>query len=187
MLLAAGDGRRQGDVGDEVAGFEDGFAVGGIAGEEVEVGDGDIALALFAVDVDCGFEGDEGDGHVRGVRGDAVLAGAEDGEGAVGAGDCGAAGAGVAFVAREGGVAEVHAAGALEEVAGGGGHVAELARRRRRGWPAETRDSFAGRWGGGRGRSCGRWRRCLRPPSGVAFDFVEGEAVDVDEGAGSRR
>ncbi len=36
------------------------------------------------------------------------------------------AGAGLALVAGEGGVAEVDAAGALQEVAAGGGHVAQL-------------------------------------------------------------
>ena len=115
-------------MGDEVAGIECGFNMRGCAGEQVEFGDGDVARAGCAVDGDDGFEGCEGDIHVGRVGGDTVLARSQNREGTVVAFDGRTAGAGCAFVAGHGGIAEVHAAGALEEVAAGGGHVAELSR-----------------------------------------------------------
>ena len=57
-----------------------------------------------------------------------MFAGAEDGERAVAAGDRRAAGAGLALVAGHGGVAEVHAPRALQEIAGRRRHVAQLGR-----------------------------------------------------------
>ncbi len=67
-------------------------------------------------------------GHVGGIGGDAVLAGAEDRQHAVGAADGRAAGAGVALVAGGRDVAKVDAARALEQVAGRGGGIAQLGR-----------------------------------------------------------
>src|ERR1700679_1024041 len=79
----AGARRWERDAGDEVAGLEDGFDVRRGAGDNVEVVDGDFAGARLALDVDGGFESGEGDVLVGGVGGDAVVTGAEDGEGAV--------------------------------------------------------------------------------------------------------
>ena len=115
------------DGGDEFVGLERGFDVRRAAGEKMEVVKGDGALALWAFDVDGGVERGEGYVHVGGVGGDALIACAEDGVDAVEAFEGRAAAAGVALVAGgEGGVHEVVAAGALEEIAAGGGHVAEL-------------------------------------------------------------
>ena len=44
-------------------------------------------------------------------------------------GDCWASATGFALVARHGGVAEVDAAGSLQQVSADGGHVADLRRR----------------------------------------------------------
>ena len=86
-----------------------------------------VRLPLGPGDVDGGVEGGEGYVHVGGIGGDALIACAEDGVDAVEAFDGGTAAARVALVAGgEGGVHEVVAAGALEEVAAGGGHVAKL-------------------------------------------------------------
>src|SRR4051812_881486 len=63
------------------------------------------------------------------MRGDAGLAGAEDRVDPVDAVDGGAAAAGRAFVARCGDVVEIEAARALQEIAAGRGHVAQLLRR----------------------------------------------------------
>ena len=115
------------DGGDEFAGGEDGFSGGVVAVGDVELLEGDFAFgADFVVDDGGCVEGGEGDAHVGGVGGDALVAGAEEGVHAVEAVDGRAAGAGLALVAGIGGVAEIGAAGALHEVAGGGGHVAEL-------------------------------------------------------------
>ena len=61
------------DGGDELVGLEVGVELRGGAGETVEVGDGDGALALWALDVDGGVEGGEGDVHVGGIGGDALI------------------------------------------------------------------------------------------------------------------
>jgi len=135
------------------------------------------------LDVDGGFEGGEGHVLVGGVRGDAVLAGAEDGEVAIETVDGGTSGARLALVAGEGCVAEVDAAGALEKVAGGARHVAQLRAGARQdglgehgviaedggvvgdvGVAGEGAEVQAAVWGGGDGREC--------------------EFVDVDEGSG---
>ena len=125
---------REFDGYDEFAGLEVGVELRGGAGETMEVCDGDGALASCALDVDGGVKGGERDVHVRGVGGDAGFAAggafvrlSEDGMDAVDAFYGGAPAAGGAFVAgRKGGVHEVVAASALQEVAAGGGHIAEL-------------------------------------------------------------
>src|SRR5438270_6022859 len=115
------------DCGDELVGLEVGVELWGVPGEAVEVGDGDGAVAFGALDMDGGVEGGEGYVHVGGIGGDALLACAEDSVDTVEAFDGGTSAAGCALVAcGEGGVHEVVAAGALEEIAAGGGHVAKL-------------------------------------------------------------
>ena len=131
-LLALGLGRGQSDKGDEVARLKHVFPLRRVAGDQEELADGNVALALRALDVNGRFESGEGDVHVGGVGGDAVFAGAQDGEGAVVAFDGGAAGAGLALIAGHGIVAEIHAAGALQKIAARGRHVAKL-----RGSPGE--------------------------------------------------
>ena len=96
--------------------------------EPVEVLDRDAALALRPFNLDGGFERGEGDVLVGGVGGDAIFAGAENREHAVVAVDGRTAGAGVALVAWVDSVAEVDAAGPLEEIAASSRHIAELRR-----------------------------------------------------------
>ena len=79
-------------------------------------------------DMDLGVERGERHAHVGRMRGDAGFARAEDGVHAVEPGDRGAAAAGLALVAGRRGVVEVIAAGALQQVAAGRGHVAQLRR-----------------------------------------------------------
>ncbi len=54
--------------------MQGGVELRGVAGEAVEVGEGDGALALGALDFDGGAEGGHGDVHVGGVGGDAGFA-----------------------------------------------------------------------------------------------------------------
>jgi adhesin HecA-like repeat protein len=65
--------RGKGDVGDEVAGLEDILALGRVAGDEKEIADGNVALALGSLDVDGGLESGESDVQVGWIGGDAVL------------------------------------------------------------------------------------------------------------------
>ncbi len=98
--------------------------------------------------------------------------------------DGGAAGAGLALVAGVGGVAEVDAAGALEQVAGGGGHVAEL-----RGGAGEqglrehgvVAQDDLGWWATSELRASAPRTKA---PVGRGGDLVERQAVDVDDGVG---
>ncbi len=141
-----GGGGGEADGGDEFAGGEDGLALGGRAGEEVEVGERDFARAVRAFDLDDGVEGGEGDAEVGRVGGDAVLAPAEDGVEAVLAAERVAAGTGIALVAGAGGVVEIGAAGALEQVAGQGGGVAELRRGAREQGFGDGREAAGEGW-----------------------------------------
>ena len=125
-LLAAGFGRWERHRGDEFARLKNRFALRCAAGDEEEISNGHIAFAFRALDVNGGFEGGKGDVHVGGVGGDAVLTGAQDGERTILAFYGRTAGAGGALVAGHGLVAEIHAAGALQQIAAGGGHVAQL-------------------------------------------------------------
>src|SRR5205823_10357393 len=100
-----------------------------VAVRDVEVADGDLAFALRALRVDHRVERGEGDAHVGRVRGDALVTGPQDGVAAVVAVEGRTARPRLALVARPGGVAEVGAAGALEQVAADGGHVPQLRRR----------------------------------------------------------
>jgi pantothenate kinase len=75
-----------------------------------------------------GIEGGQSNRHVRGMRGDARLRGAQDGQFAVIALAGRAAAARLTLVAGLGNVLEVDAARALQQVPTGGGQVAQLAR-----------------------------------------------------------
>ena len=75
-----------------------------------------------------GFERGERHAHVGRMRRDAGFAGAEDRIDAVDALDRRAAAAGLAFVAGRRGVIEIEAARALQEIAAGRRHVAQLLR-----------------------------------------------------------
>ena len=126
-IRRARGGRAELDGGDQVAGVEDGVVLRLVAGQPVQAGDRDRALAVGAEHVDVRADGGQRDRHVRGVGGDAVLGVAEDREVAVLALERRAAGAGAALVARLRDVLEVAAARALEEVAADGREVAQLA------------------------------------------------------------
>lgn len=104
--------------------------MGRVARQPIEFVDRQRALAAVAGDrFDASVERRHRDGHVGGMNGGAIRAGAEDAEAALEAAECRASGAGLALVAGHGRVVEIRAARALEQIAGGGGLVAQLARR----------------------------------------------------------
>jgi hypothetical protein len=120
---------RQRHGGDQLAALQVGLDVRRVAGQAVEVGDRDHARAAVGPHgFHRGVEHAHGHGHVARVRGDAGLAGADDRVLAADAADGAAAAAGLALVAGLVGVVEVGAARALQQVAGGGRLVAQLAR-----------------------------------------------------------
>ena len=92
----------------------------------MKVAEGNRAGAFRPLHVDRRFQRSHRNAHVRGICRDAVFAGPKDSQRAVGAGDGRAARAGLALVARHGGVAEIHTSSALEDIAGGRRHVPQL-------------------------------------------------------------
>ena len=98
------------------------------AGQAMKIGHGDAALAGRPGDMDLGVERRERHAHVGRMRRNAGLAGAENGMHAIEPGDGGAAAAGLALITGRCGVVKVIAAGALQEIAAGRGHVTQLRR-----------------------------------------------------------
>src|ERR1700730_7973667 len=94
----------------------------------MEVGKYNAALAPLAGREHARFEGGEGDAHIRGVRGDTMLARPQDGVHAVDPVDCRTAAARLALIAWRGCIVEIEAARPLQEIAPGRGHVAQLLR-----------------------------------------------------------
>ena len=105
----------------------------------MELCERDRPVAPFPGHTDHGFERRERHAHVRRVRGDALVARPENRVHAVEAVDGRTPGARLTLVAGRGGVVEVIAARALQEVAAVGGHVAELRRCARQDRPGEER------------------------------------------------
>lgn len=120
--LAPARWRRQCHGGDHFAGLERRLDMGRVARQPIEFVDRQRALAAVGGDrFDASVERRHRDGHVGGMNGGAIRAGAEDAEAALEAAECRASGAGLALVAGHGRVVEIRAARALEQIAGGGG------------------------------------------------------------------
>ncbi len=122
----SGGGRGQDHAGDQLARVDLRVPLGVHAGQPVEVGGGHAPGALGAVQLHARVEGGQRHRHVRGVGGDALVGVAEHRVVPVHALQRAAAGAWLALVAGLGDVLEVRAAGALQQVAAGGGGVAQL-------------------------------------------------------------
>src|SRR5207248_8844296 len=96
--------------------------------KQMKITNRNAAFALGATDMNDRFERSQCHVHIRWICGDAMFTGAQNGEATVYSGDGRATRSGLPFVARHGRVAEIHAAGSLQEVTGGGRHVAKLGR-----------------------------------------------------------
>src|SRR5262249_7277811 len=101
------------------------------------------ALAVFAGCQHARLEGGERDAHVRGMRGDAVLARPQDRVHPIDPFDRRTAAARLALIAWRGRIVEIEAARALQEVTPGGSHVPQLLR------------------GAGENRTAEQWIACL--------------------------
>src|SRR5205823_5022457 len=111
---------RQLDRGDQFAVLQDRLAGGILAVSDVEVLDRNHPRALGSLDNEDRVEGSQRDAHVGGMRGDALVAGPEHRVAAVEAFESGTPRTRLALVARPNGVAEVGAAGSLQEVTADG-------------------------------------------------------------------
>jgi hypothetical protein len=92
------------------------YQVWRVAGRDVEVCQRGGPLAATAIDMDDRVESNEGDGQIRGVGRDAVLARAQDGVHAMESLQGATAGAGFTLVACAGGITKIAAARALEQI-----------------------------------------------------------------------
>ena len=119
---------RQLDRGDDLVGTQIAVDLRRVAGQAVEVGEGDAALARRAGRQHARIKRGQRNAHVGRMRGDAMFAGAEDRVHAVDTADRRAAAARLALVAWRARVVEIEAARSLQQVAAGRGHVAQLLR-----------------------------------------------------------
>src|SRR6266851_2730990 len=182
QIERTGSGRWSGkrDARDDISGLKHRLAMGSRAGEEIEVMDGDAALTLGSLDLNRGLKRGEGNVLVGGVGGDAVLAGAEDGERAIVTADRRASTPGFTLVTGVSGIAEVNAAGSLQKVAASGGHVTQL--RRGAGEEGLREHGIVPLDGGVKSNVGVTGKRADDESAGWSgFDFVEGKAVDVDD------
>src|SRR3954464_2525200 len=92
----------------------------------MEISKGDCSRAFRSLYVDRRLERRHGYTHVRRIRRDALVACPKNCEHTVAAGNGGAAGSRFTLIAWHCCIAEVHAAGPLQQVSGGGCHVSDL-------------------------------------------------------------
>jgi hypothetical protein len=118
--------RRDLEVLDQLVRSQGRVELGVLTGQPVELGHGDDPAARSAAHVHGGVERRQRDAHVGRVGRDAVLAGAEDCVLAGQPADGRATRPRRPLVARHGDVVEVHAPGALQQVAAVARHVADL-------------------------------------------------------------
>jgi len=86
----------------------------------------DFGFALAIDRLHIGVKRPHGYRHIRRMRRDTVIAGTQDGVNAVKTGNRGAAGAGISLIAGFCDVIEIVTAGSLQQIAAGGGLVAQL-------------------------------------------------------------
>ena len=115
--------------GDQLTGGQVGVLVWRGAGQAVKVGKRQAALTIAPLQHHHPIQRRQRDAQVRRMHGHASLTGAQHRVVAAKTIPCRAAGARRPFVARRRQILKVHTAGALQQVAPGGGHVAQLARR----------------------------------------------------------
>ena len=152
-----------------------------VARQPVEIGDRDGACRAIGADrLDRRIEHAHRDRHVARMRRDAGIAHADDGVLPAEAADRAAAAAGPPLVARLVGVVEIRAARPLQQVAGGGRLVAQLAR--------SAGDQRAGQHAVvapharvGRKIGVAHQRADPQPAVGSRLDLVQREVVDVDQ------
>jgi hypothetical protein len=111
---------------DDLPGLEIRIQMRFIARQTMKIFEAYLPLAPFIGDTYLGFQSRQRDAHVRGMDGDAVFAGAQNGMHAIVTVNRRATAAGFAFVAGSGQVVEIRTPGALQQISAIGGHVADL-------------------------------------------------------------
>ena len=157
------------------------LAIGRVARQAVEVGDGNASRRTIGTHCFYGrVERHHGHRHVAWMGGDARIADAEHRMRTAEPFDSGAAAAGLAFVARLIGIVEIRAARTLQQVAGRGRLIAQLSGRageqRTRQQPIVPAHTLVGRKIG-----VAHQRADAQAAVGRGFDLVERKSVDVDQ------
>ena len=173
------------DAQDQLAVRDRVLRVGCIARQQEEVVDRQRAFTAWPEGLHDGVERHERDRDVRGMRGDAVLARAEDRVTSVEPVECRTARPGFSLVARRDAVAQVRAAGALAQVAAHRGHVPQLLRRAQQQRPRDGRISLDD---ARRARHVAHPRERTDVQAAVepVLHSVQRQVVDVDEMGGGR-
>src|SRR4029453_5886319 len=171
---------RQLDRNNDLIMCEIGVELGRIPGEAMKIGEGNYAFALRTGHMDRGLQYGECHAHIRRMHGDAGLAPAEHRIHAVEAVDRAAACAGLALIARHARVIKVEAASALEEVAAGRRHVAQLRRSSSEDGARKQRIVFLDPLVIGK-MAVGHKRADAQTAGIGLLDFREWQAGDVDQ------
>ena len=166
-------------MGDQIAGLQHGLVLRRGARQQEKSVNRHLPLALRALHHDHRLQRRQRHIHVRRIGGDAVIAGAENGQMAVGALDRGATAARLALVARHIRIAEVSAAGALQQGAAGAGHIAQLRRRAREQRLGQHRVIALHNWMMGE-VAVAHERTNLQPSIGQRLHLAQRQMVDVD-------
>ena len=116
-------------MGNQIARLQYCLTLRGVPRQNVEVRNRNTSLALGPAHVNGRLQRGHRHVHVRRICRNAMFARTEDGQTAVCSSNRRAARAGLTFVARHIGSAEIHAACALQQVASGSRHVSKLRRR----------------------------------------------------------
>ncbi|OFA00968.1 hypothetical protein DUPY_22520 [Duganella phyllosphaerae] len=179
MAAAERLGQRHG--GDQFRRAQVGVQVGRSAGQAIEVGDGNGPVGAVRVDrFHHRVQQPHGHGHVARVRGDAGVALAHDGVATGKSAEGGATGAWRTLVAGLVGIVEIWTAGALQQVAGRGGLVAQL--RAGAGQQGPRQHAVIAPHGGiGRQVGIAHQGADAQAALGRGFDAVQAQAVDVHQ------
>src|SRR5439155_14395265 len=146
---------------DQLSGPQRELLVGMVAGQQVQIADGDLAFASRTADADHGVERVQRHAHVRGVRRDALVADAEDGMHPGPAVHRVATGPGLTLVAARSEVPVVRATRPLEQFAADGRRVSKL-------------------WRSARKKRLGQaWRRTAHVPV-LRDGSIGGESTDLE-------
>lgn len=171
----------QGHAGDEFAGGEAGFDIRRGARQLMKIDHGDAASAAvrFHRFYLC-IERTHGDGHVAGVSGDARVTDADDSQLPADPANRCATAAGFAFVAGLVDVIKVRAACALQQVAGGARHIAQLAGSAGQQGARKQGVVFSDAAVGGQ-IGIAHQRADAQATLGCGFDLIQPQVVDVNQ------
>ena len=169
--------RRRGylDRDDQLAVLQRMLTLRRVTGKQEELVDRDGPFTARPARVHDRIQGDQRDCDIRGMSGDALVAGAEDGVPAVEAIQGRAAAAGIALIARRRRIAEIAAPHPLAQVAAHRGHVPQLRRGSQQQRLRDDREPL---------HHAGRLGDVAHPRQRADAKAAVGQVLDAGSGAG---